>query len=68
MTKEKYVETHGLYKGKHFKKEYRIWRVLGPAGPVQEFNVIGLDEAKRAVLRCWDYTITRVEDGKEIDI
>ena len=68
MTKEKYIEMHGLYQGKHFKKEYHVWRMIGPSGPVQEFNLIGLDEAKQAVNWCWKYRIIRVCDGREIKI
>lgn len=68
MTKETYLESHDLpYIGKHAKKWYDVWRVLGPAGPEETISVYGLDEAKKAVEGCWDYEITRY-DGKVIKL
>lgn len=55
MTYEKYKETH--YVGKYEKKKYKVWRVLGPAGPSETITVYGLDAAKTAVQGCWDWEV-----------
>lgn len=68
MTKERYLETHGLKHGKHEKKLYRVWRVLGPAGPEVEELIYGLQEARDLCIGCWDYEITRVNDGKRMKV
>lgn len=46
------------YVGKHAKKWYNIYRVLGPTGPEERFSVLGLDEAREAIKGCWDYEVT----------
>ena len=66
MTQEAYREMHGIdipIMGKHCKKLYHVWVVLGPAGPAQEYDIWGLEEAKQSVQGAWDYEITRVLDG-----
>lgn len=66
MTQEKYREINELYKPRHLKQPYKVWRVVGPAGPVQEFTVYGIDEARFAIQGCHDWRVTRESDGKEI--
>ncbi len=66
MTKEKYQDVKGLYEGKHAPKEYHVWMVIGPAGPIIERNIWGLDQAKQFVRGSWDHEIRRVEDGRII--
>ena len=46
------------YVGKHSKKWYMVWRVLGPAGPVEEIYVFGRQEAEKLCKGCWDSEIT----------
>lgn len=46
------------YKPKHAKQWYNVWRVLGPAGPEERIPVLGIEEAKKAVLGCWDWEVT----------
>lgn len=46
------------YVGKHEKKWYLVWRVLGPAGPVEETYVFGRQEAEALCMGCWDWEIT----------
>ena len=46
------------YAGKHEKKWYNVYRVVGPAGPEEQFQVYGIDEARKTVQGCWDYEIT----------
>lgn len=60
MTKEKYKDTH-IYVGKHEPKDYVVWRVLGPAGPEEYFVVTGFDNAKQAIIGCWDWEIKRAD-------
>ena len=45
------------YKGKHTAKLYSVWRVVGPAGPQERFDIMGFDNAKKAVDGCWDYEV-----------
>ena len=68
MTKETWDRLHHPteYVGKHAPKWYNVWRVLGPAGPQQEFLAYGLEEVKKAVKGCWDYEVTTT-DGQLID-
>ena len=49
------------YVGKHEKKWYLVWRVLGPAGPVEETYVFGRQEAEALCMGCWDWEITPVD-------
>ena len=60
MTKDSYNKYHSRpqYVGRHEKKWYNVWRVLGPAGPEERFPVYGLDEAREAIKGCWDYEVT----------
>ena len=67
MTKETYDKHHKEYIGKHEKKLYNIWRVLGPAGPQESFCVYGIGRAREAVKGCWDYEVTTI-DGKVVHI
>ena len=46
------------YVGKHEKKFYYVWRVLGPAGPEEKLVVYGFDAAQESVKGCWDWEIT----------
>lgn len=60
MTRKEY-ETYvrpEQYAGKHFKKYYNVWRVVGPAGPEEQFSVEGLDKAAEAVYGMWDAEVT----------
>lgn len=67
MTQSEYRDLKGIkYKGKHCKKTYHVWKVLGPAGPLQEYDILGLDEARKSVEGAWDAEITRIEDGRVI--
>lgn len=50
--------TDNTYTGKHEKKHYNVWRVLGPAGPEETFTVYGIEEAGKAILGCWDWEVT----------
>ena len=45
------------YVGKHAKKWYRVWRVLGPAGPQEETFIFGRQEAEELCVGCWDWEI-----------
>lgn len=45
------------YVGKHAKKWYRVWRVLGPGGPQEEINIFGKQEAEALCEGCWDWEI-----------
>lgn len=56
----------GTYKGKHEKRWYTVWRVLGPGGPEETIQVFGRDEAIKATLGCWDWCVKDTETGKEI--
>ena len=64
MTKEKYQDVKGLYEGKHSPKEYHVWMVVSPAGPIIERNIWGLDQAKQFVQGSLDHEIRRVKDGR----
>lgn len=66
MTTEKYHEMHDEYVGKHEKKLYTVWRVLGPAGPQEQFDVLGLDEAIQATIGCWDWEVKDKVTGRII--
>jgi len=55
------------YVGKHEKKWYNVYRVLGPTGPEERFPVLGLDEAKEAAIGCWDWEVTDT-NGNVINI
>ncbi len=50
------------YAARHAKKWYRVWRVLGPAGPVRTEFVLGRQEAEALCKGCWDWEIEPVED------
>ena len=65
MTKEKWAELN--YVGKHEKRKYVVWRVLGPAGPTDTLTVLGLDAVKEAISGCWDWEVTD-PNGKEVRI
>ena len=70
MTKEKWNQLNNVeeeYVGKHAPKTYMVWRVLGPAGPQETIYVQGLDNAKQAILGCWDWEITS-ETGQPIRV
>lgn len=54
---------HNEAYGKHVKKEYLVWMIAGPTGPVYEYTVLGLEEAKESVEGAWAWKITRKEDG-----
>lgn len=51
-------ETEPLYKPKHMKQWYEVWRVLGPAGPLEVLPAFGLEEAKELIKGCWDWKVT----------
>lgn len=59
MTREQYIANMRPeeYIGKHEKKNYKVWRVLGPAGPAETITVYGLDAVKAAVQGCWDWEV-----------
>ena len=66
MTQETYYAYHGSNEqraGKHCKKLYHVWKVCGPAGPVTEYDILGLEEARESILGTWDAEITRICDG-----
>lgn len=44
--------------GRHEKKQYNVWRVLGPAGPVETFSVYGIQAAAEAIYGTWDFEVT----------
>jgi hypothetical protein len=45
------------YTPKHAKRWYRVWRVLGPAGPEVTTYVLGRQEAEQICYGCWDWEI-----------
>ncbi len=45
------------YAARHAKRWYRVWRVLGPAGPVRTEFVLGRQEAEALCKGCWDWEI-----------
>ena len=57
MTKETYDKYNKV--GKHEKKWYSVWRVLGPGGPEDAMSVYGLENAAKYTSGCWDYTVRR---------
>ena len=65
MTRDEYLSVSGLlkYTGRHEQRDYRVWRVLGPAGPVQEFNVHGIQAAADAIVGGYDYEVTNLATG-----
>jgi len=67
VTKEKYKDTH-CYKGKHEPQEYGIYVVAGPAGGEYKFTVTGMEEVRKAIVGAWDWEVTRLSDGKVINI
>ena len=72
MTQKTYAEVHGLtnipYQPKHAKRMYHVWRVLTVAGPQEEFDILGRDDAIQAVNGCWDWEITSLETGEIVRI
>lgn len=65
MTKQDY--TSKVYVGKHEKHEYRVWRVHGPAGPVEVITVHGKQELNNAVVGMWDYEVADITAGEQLD-
>jgi len=53
-------ETESLYKPKHMKQWYKVWRVLGPAGPQEVLPAFGLEEAKKLIKGCQDWEVTNM--------
>ncbi|MBP5565054.1 MAG: hypothetical protein J6X45_04970 [Lachnospiraceae bacterium] len=47
-----------VYEGRHAKKWYNVRRVFVPNGPEERIVVLGLEDARLAVLGCWEYQIT----------
>ena len=66
MTKEDYVSK--VYVGKHEKHKYKVWRVLGPAGPEEDIIVYGKEELKEAITGTWDYEAIDLTTGEELRI
>lgn len=67
MTREKYNNyCSNVYRGKHEQKDYLVYRVLSAGGPEQRIQVQGFDNAKAAIAGCWDWEVTRLEDGKVV--
>lgn len=54
------------YQGKHEKRWYMVWRVLGPAGPEEKIKVYGREAARQAVIGCWDWVVRDFETGEEV--
>lgn len=50
------------YTARHAKRWYRVWRVLGPAGPVRTEFVLGRQEAEALCRGCWDWEINPIDD------
>ena len=68
MNKATYIEKHDVpYIGKHAKKMYKVYRVLGPAGPEEILEAYGLDEVRQLISGCWDWEVVTL-DGKEVNI
>lgn len=61
-----FVEWNPNYTPKHAKKLYRVYRVLGPAGPEESFDVYGIDKVREVILGCWDWDVTD-EHGYPVD-
>lgn len=53
-----FVEYNPTYIPKHAKKIYRIYRVIGPGGPEETFDVYGIEEARKYILGCLDWEVT----------
>ena len=71
MTQEQYRKLHCQteYIGKHEKKEeYIVWRVLGPAGPIDRIKVSGIHNVREAILGCYDWEVTRADTGELLHI
>lgn len=69
MTRETYSRTAMPYQPKHYKKEYHVWVVCYEDGPLHEFDVYGLEEAKQSIIPgAWQYGIIRKSDGKVMNV
>lgn len=66
MTREEYLKRNEIYMPRHGKQMYHVLIVRSPAGPQEQYNILGLDEAKGFVYGAWDYEIIRISDGKVI--
>jgi len=65
MTKQDYDAK--VYIGKHEKHEYRVWRVLGPAGPEEVITVHGKEELSKAITGMWDYEVADITAGEQLE-
>lgn len=50
------------YAARHAKRWYRVWRVLGPAGPVRTEFILGRQEAEARCRGCWDWEIEPADE------
>ena len=54
------------YAARHAKRWYRVWRVLGPAGPVRTEFILGRQEAEALCRGCWDWEIEPATKQMEV--
>lgn len=51
-------ESDPMYKPKHMKQWYMVWRVLGPDGPQEVLPAFGLEKAKELIKGCRNWEVT----------
>lgn len=72
MTQSEYWARHlnpdakNEYIPRHRQQLYYVTVVLGPAGPCESSQILGLDEVRKYIKGTWDWEVVRVSDHKEI--